>query len=81
MESVVSQYKNKHEKSKKPLPEVEKAPIYYYEEGIGFFETACRFRQMIAMQHYLGREDYSFYDLVQELLQKSEIIESLNIAS
>ncbi len=37
-------FQESQEKSKKPLPEVEKAPIYYYEEGIGFFEMACRFR-------------------------------------
>ncbi len=47
-------------------------PVHYYEEGIADFETSCRFRQMIAMQHYLGKEDYSFYDLIQELLQRSE---------
>ena len=86
MESIASQCKNKQkamevisqetqELSKRPLPEVEKMPIYYYEEGIGHFETACRFRQAIAIQHYLGKKDYSFYDLTQELLYKSKDLE------
>lgn len=88
MKSMAAQYKNKHramkviiqetqESSKKPLPEVEKMPVYYYEEGISLFEMTCRFRQMIAMQHYLGEDDYSFYDLIQELLQKSKNLDLL----
>jgi len=86
MESAASQYENKDEAwqaaqrasddaAKKPLPEVEKMPIYYYEEGIDHFETMCKFRQMIAAQHFFGRKDYSFYDLTQELLHRVENVE------
>ena len=58
--------------AKKPLPEVEKFPIYYYEEGITHFKTACQFRQIIATQHFLGEKNFSFHDLIQELLYKNQ---------
>lgn len=56
---------------KKPLPTVEKFPVYFYEEGIKSFATSCQMRQMIAMKHYFGEENYSFYDLLQELGHKN----------
>ena len=78
---IASQYADKEEareaafratreNAKKQLPEVEKFPTHYYEEGISHFEIACRFRQMIALQHYLGKADYSLYDLTQELVRR-----------
>jgi hypothetical protein len=55
------------ENSKKQLPTVEKLPVHYYEDGIESFKSACQMRQIIAMQHYLGNENYSFYDVEQKL--------------
>lgn len=57
--------------SKKPLPKVEKFPIHFYEDGIEAFAGSCQMRQMIAMKHYLGNENYSFYDLMQETIYKN----------
>lgn len=62
--------KKTEDNAKKPLPEVEKFPANYYEDGIDSFKTTCHMRQMIAVQHYLGNKDYSFYDLIQELVHK-----------
>jgi hypothetical protein len=58
------------EDSKKPLPKVEKFPVYFYEEGIEHFSMSCRMRQVIAMKHYSGETNYSFYDLTQEFFTK-----------
>lgn len=81
-EEIAAQYEDKEKRmqaifqqtndnAKKPLPTVEKFPIYYYEEGIESFKTACQMRQVIAMQHFLGKEDFSFYDLTQKLVRDS----------
>lgn len=64
--------KKSQENAKKPLPEVEKFPTHYYEDGIGHFETMCRLRQAIATQHFLGRKDFTFYDLMQELFNNGK---------
>ena len=79
--AIAKKYKNKDEglsammqktqdDAKKPLPLVEKFPVYYYEEGIESFSMTCLMRQMIAMKHYFGDVGYSFYDLIQESLSK-----------
>ncbi len=81
-EEIAKKHKNKNEKlhaimekveenSKKQLPKVEKLPIHFYEEGINTFSMACQMRQMIAMKHYYGDINYSFYDLTQELVKNS----------
>ena len=80
--AIVAQYETEEERleamlqttennSKKPLPKVEKFPIYFYEDGIEAFSTSCQMRQMIAMKHYLGDENYSFYDLMQDTIYKN----------
>ena len=79
---IAAQYEDKEERlealfqrtqdnAKKPLPKVEKFPAHYYEDGINSFNTTCSMRQIIAMQHYLGNKDFSFYDLTQELVHKN----------
>lgn len=59
------------EESKKPLPLVEKFPAHYYEDGIESFSMSCQMRQVIAMKHYYGDVNYSFYDLTREFLNKN----------
>jgi hypothetical protein len=56
------------EMSKKPIPEVERLPTLYHEEGIGSLELALRVRHIIAYQHWLGNADYCFHDLRQEIM-------------
>ena len=51
--------------SRKPLPEIEKFPVYFYEDGIGSLEAALRMRQIIALEHWKGNIDYSFYDVLK----------------
>src|SRR5262249_37337318 len=41
-------------RARQPLPEVERLPVHYAEDGIKGFELALRLRQMVAMQHWLG---------------------------
>ena len=40
--------------AKQPLPEIERFPVHYYEDGIQGFATALRFRQIVALEHWLG---------------------------
>ncbi|PIQ43420.1 MAG: hypothetical protein COV52_05335 [Gammaproteobacteria bacterium CG11_big_fil_rev_8_21_14_0_20_46_22] len=56
------------ENAKKLLPEVEKMPVHYYEEGIASFKMTCQMRQFIAMQHFLGNTEFSFYDIMQKMV-------------
>ncbi len=56
------------EMSKEPLPEVERFPTLYYEEGIGGLELSLKVRHIIAYQHWLGNADYSFHDLMRKIM-------------
>ena len=53
--------------AKQPLPEIERFPVHYYEEGIQAFETALQIRQLIALQHWLGNTGYTFFDVFQSM--------------
>jgi len=53
--------------AKRPLPEIERIPIHFYEEGIQSFTTFSKLRQMVAMQHWLGNTGYSMFDIIQSL--------------
>lgn len=55
------------QRAKKPFPAVEKFPLWYYDEGIKTIETTLMIRQMIAMQHWNGNTDYSFYDVLKQM--------------
>jgi hypothetical protein len=54
-------------RGKQPLPEIERFPIHYYEEGIQGLEMTLRLRQIVALQHWLGNADYSMFDAIQEM--------------
>ena len=56
--------------SKQPLPEIERFPVHYYEEGIGTFTTTLTVRQFIAYQHWVGNTSYSMYDVIQEMAKR-----------
>lgn len=60
------------ESAKEPLPNVEKFPAYFYEEGVTSFATTCHLRQMIAIKQYWGEDNYSFYDLIEQLAKNAE---------
>jgi hypothetical protein len=57
-------------RSKRPLPEVERIPIHFYEDGIQGFESTLRVRQMVAFQHWQGNSDYSMFDVIQEAVTR-----------
>jgi len=57
-------------RAKQPLPEIERFPIHFYEEGIQTFTTTLTIRQVIAFQHWLGNTGYSMYDMIQEIVKK-----------
>jgi hypothetical protein len=54
-------------RAREPLPEVERFPVHYAEDGIGGFEVALRLRQLVAMQHWLGHPEYTLGDAIQSL--------------
>jgi hypothetical protein len=54
-------------RAKEPLPEIERFPVHYAEDGLGGFELALRLRQMVALQHWLGHPEYTLGDAIQSL--------------
>jgi hypothetical protein len=58
--------------ARSPLPEVERFPVHYYEDGIQGFETALRMRQIIAMQHWSGNTGYTMFDVLQAMRKSLE---------
>ncbi len=59
-------------RAKQPLPEIERFPVQYYEEGIQTFMTTLTMRQVIAYQHWLGNPSYSMFDIIQEIVQRAK---------
>lgn len=58
------------QKAKKALPEVEKFPVYFYEEGITSLKTVLRIRQIMAFEHWKGNTDYTFFDVMKTMIPK-----------
>ena len=56
--------------AKKTLPDVERFPTHFYEDGITGVEGSLKCRAIIAHRHFIGDTDYSFYDLMQEIVPK-----------
>jgi hypothetical protein len=54
-------------RAKEPLPEIERFPVHYYEDGIGGFRLALQVRQIIAMQHWLGNSEYTMDDAIKSV--------------
>jgi curved DNA-binding protein CbpA len=55
-------------RSKQTLPEIERIPVHFAEDGIGGFKMALQLRQMVAMQHWLGHTKYTMDDAIQSTL-------------
>ncbi len=47
------------------MPEIERLPVHYYEDGIQGFSTALKLRQIVAVQHWLGNPGYTLFDALQ----------------
>ncbi|HEV3117047.1 MAG TPA: hypothetical protein VGY58_08355, partial [Gemmataceae bacterium] len=54
-------------RAKQRLPEIERFPIHYYQEGIESFTASLRMRQIVALQHWLGNTEYSLYDVIKAM--------------
>ena len=52
--------------AQKPMPEMERLPIHYYEDGIGPLTTSLIIRQVIAMEHWKGNTDYTWTDYIRD---------------
>ncbi len=50
---------------KQPLPEIERFPIHFYEDGIDGFAMTLRARQLVALQHWLGNTVYTLMDAIR----------------
>ncbi len=58
------------ERAKKPHPEIEKFPVYFYEEGITSLQTTLRMRHVMAFEHWKGNTDYTLFDVIQTMVSK-----------
>jgi hypothetical protein len=81
LKSITSSTKNPLEKlevalkhlensSKQSLPELERFPIHFYEDGLAGLEGCLPMRETIALQHWAGNKDYTFYDIMQKIIPK-----------
>lgn len=53
--------------AKQPLPEIERFPVHYYEDGIQGFATALKLRQVVALQHWLGDTGYTLFNVLHSI--------------
>jgi hypothetical protein len=55
------------QQSKQPLPDVEKFPVHFYDDGITSLENALRLRQIVAFEHWQGHTDYTLGDIIRKV--------------
>ena len=55
------------QQSKEPLPDVEKLPVHFYEDGITSLENALRLRQIVVFEHWQGHTDYTLGDIIRKV--------------
>ena len=56
-----------HSATEQPLPEVERIPVHYYEDGIDGFKLALTVRQIMAREHWSGNTAYTLSDAIREV--------------
>ena len=56
------------ERASRQLPDVEKFPAHFYEDGIEQLRTTLMIRQMIAMEHWRGNKDYSLKNVLEQMI-------------
>jgi hypothetical protein len=54
-------------RAKEPVPEIERLPIHFYQDGIHGFQLGLRLRQIVALQHWLGNPGYMLFDALREV--------------
>jgi len=55
------------QQAKEPLPDVEKFPVHFYEDGITSLENALRLRQIVAFEHWQGHTEYTLDDIIRKV--------------
>jgi len=58
-------------RAEKPLPQIERLPIHYAEDGIDGFNLALQLRQIDAMEHWLGNSGYTLVDAIKAVTKRS----------
>lgn len=56
------------EKSKQKLPEIEEIAVSIHDQGISILEMALRMKHIEAWEHWQGNENFTQYDLIQNML-------------
>src|SRR5262249_36774403 len=56
-------------RAREPLPEIERFPVHYAEDGIDGFAMALRRGEVVAMQHWLGHPESTRGDAIQALVR------------
>ena len=69
-ESLKAVYSHVEDISKKPMPEIERFPTHFNEQGIGGLKASLTMRQTIAFEHWAGNKNYTFYDLTSKVIMK-----------
>jgi hypothetical protein len=64
MESVLGDLRSR---AREPLPEIERFPVHFAEDGIGGIQLALRLRQLVAMKHWQGHAEYTLGDAIESL--------------
>ena len=57
--------------AREPLPEMERFPVHYHEDGLAGFKLAVRVRQIVALKHWQGYHEYTLNDTIQALHDSS----------
>jgi hypothetical protein len=55
------------QQSQERLPEVEKLPVHFYEDGITSLENALRLRQIVAFEHWRGNMKCTLGEVIQKV--------------
>lgn len=54
--------------AKEKLPEIERFPINYYEDGIGSLKSSLNMRGIVALEHWKGNKDFTLFDLIKKII-------------
>jgi len=68
---ILEAFKDFTSRAEEPLPQIERLPVHYAEDGIGGFKLALQVRQIVAMQHWLGNPGYTLSDAIESLIKTS----------
>lgn len=55
------------QQSQERLPEVEKLPVHFYEDGITSLENALRLRQIVAFEHWRGNTACTLGEVIKKV--------------